>query len=91
MILVARIIHYIFSLYTLGLLVYVVCSWFAHPDAYRFRLWLSRWYEPLLAPIRRAIPSPRFGCTAFDLSPILLFIGLSLVKGLLLSLLVPPF
>lgn len=91
MILLARLVHYLFSIYALGLLAYVACSWIAHPDAHRLRLWLSRWYEPLLAPIRRAIPAPRLGCTAIDLSPILLFIGLSLAKGLLLSLLAPPF
>lgn len=91
MMFVARIIHYAFSIYELGLLAYVVCSWIADPDAHRFRMWFSRWYEPLLAPIRRAIPSPRLGCTAIDLSPILLFIGLSLAKGLILSLFIPPF
>jgi YggT family protein len=91
MMFVARVIHYAFSIYTLGLLAYVVCSWIVHPAAQALRLRLSRWYEPLLAPIRRVIPPPRFACTAVDLSPIILFIGLSLVKGLLLSLLVPAF
>lgn len=89
--LIARVIHYAFSVYELGLLAYVVCSWSAHPSAQRFRLWLARWYEPVLLSIRRLIPALRLGYTAVDLSPIILFIGLSLVKGLLLSLLVPPF
>jgi uncharacterized protein YggT (Ycf19 family) len=86
-----RLIHYAFSIYALGLMAYVVCSWLVHPDANRLRLWLSRWYDPLLTPIRRVIPAPRFGYTAIDLSPVVLFIGLSLAKGLLLSLLIPPF
>ena len=87
----ARIIHYVISIYELGLLAYVLSSWIAHPLAHRLRQWLSRWYEPLLAPIRRVIPAPRFGYTAIDLSPLLLFLGLSLIRGLLISLLVPPF
>jgi len=91
MMFIARIIHYMFSFYELGLLVYVLCSWIAHPSAQRFRLWLARWYEPVLLSIRRFMPTLRFGYTALDLSPIVLFIGLSIVKGLLLSLLVPRF
>lgn len=36
--------------------------------------------EPLLAPIRRIIPSPRIGMGYLDLSPIVLLILLSLVQ-----------
>ncbi|WP_136081977.1 YggT family protein [Pontiella desulfatans] len=89
--LLARLVHYGFGLYNLGLLAYVLCTWFAHPAADGLRSWLSRWYEPLLAPIRRWIPSPQFGCTAVDLSPLVLYIGLGLLKSAILSLLVPPF
>ena len=91
MMFIARIIHYAFSFYKLGLLAYVLCSWIAHPSAHVLRLKLARWYEPPLLAIRRHVPALGLGSTAIDLSPIILFIGLSLARGLLLSLLVPPF
>lgn len=91
MMFVARIIHYAFSLCELGLLAYVLCSWIAHPTAHALRAWLARWYEPLLIPIRRLVPALRFGYSAMDLSPIILFVGLNLVRVALLSLLIPPF
>ncbi len=90
MIFLARLVHYGFTIYTLGLVLYVICSWLAHPNATSLRLWLARWYEPLLKPIQRVVPPIRLGGSAIDLSPILLLIGLSLLKGLLLSLLMPP-
>ena len=91
MMLIARITHYAFSLYELGLVAYIICSWIAHPTAHAVRLWLARWYEPLLVPIRRLVPAPRFGYTAIDFSPVILFIALALLKSLIISLLVPPF
>ena len=89
--LLARLIHYGFSIYELGLLVYVFCAWVAHPAAHRLRMGLARWYEPVLAPIRGFIPLPHIGRAAVDFSPVILFIALSLLKNAVLSLLVPPF
>lgn len=89
--LLAKIIHYGFGIYNLGLLAYVLCSWFAHPAAHAVRAWLARWYEPLLAPVRRWIPAPQLGYASVDLSPVVLFIGLAMLKSALLSLLLPPF
>lgn len=89
--LLAKVVHYGFVLYNLGLLVYVLCSWFANPTAHAVRSWLARWYEPLLAPIRRLIPASQFGHVSMDLSPILLFLGLALLRSALLSMLLPPF
>ena len=91
MILAAKVIHYTFSIYQLSLLVYIVCSWIAHPSAHNLRLWFAQWYEPLLVPIRRLMPAPRFGYTTIDLSPIILFIILIFAKGLLISLFISPF
>ncbi|MBN1672818.1 MAG: YggT family protein [Kiritimatiellae bacterium] len=90
-IMIARLIHYAFSVYQLGLLAYVVCSWIAHPTARSVRLWLARFYEPLLIPIRRVVPALRTGHTAIDFSPLILLIGLALARGLLISILLPPF
>ena len=89
-ILLARLVYFGIGIYNLGLLAYVLCTWFAHPAAYRLRSWFARWYEPLLVPIRRWIPVPQFAHVAMDLSPLVLFIGLGLLKSAILSLL-PPF
>ncbi len=37
--------------------------------------------EPVLGPIRRAIPPVRFGSMGLDLSPIIVFIGGQLLLG----------
>lgn len=87
----AAIIHYACSFYQLALVIYVVSSWIDHPSAETVRSHLARWFEPLLQPIRRSVPEVRIGYQRLDLSPILLFVGVALMKSLLLSLLVPPF
>ncbi|WP_372845639.1 YggT family protein [Pontiella sp.] len=86
----ARLVHNAFAFYELGLFAYVVCGWFLHPVAHRLRNRLARWYEPLLGPIRSHVPELRFGMAVMDPSPVLLFLGLAVLKGLLLSILVPP-
>lgn len=91
MLLLATIVHYAFGVFALGLLTYVVCSWIDLASARRLRLWLARWYEPFLAPLRRAIPAPMIGHSAVDLSPLLLYIMVVILKRLILSLLLPPF
>lgn len=87
---IAVIFHYAFSLYELGLLAYVICSWIPHPSTFAFRTWLAQWYEPVLTPIRRKIPAPRWGVTAIDLSPIVLYFGLGILKHVVFSLFVWP-
>jgi uncharacterized protein YggT (Ycf19 family) len=87
----ATIIHYACNIYQLGLVVYVVCSWIDHPSADTVRDYLARWFEPVLGPIRRTIPAIRTGYQQIDLSPIILFIGIAVLRSLLLSLLLPPF
>jgi YggT family protein len=39
--------------------------------------------EPVLAPVRSLIPPVRTGAMAFDLSPILVFVGIILVSGVI--------
>ena len=87
----ARLVHYAFTMYELGLLAYVIAGWILHPAAHRFRRKIGQWYEPLLVKIRSFVPLPRFGMAVVDISPVILFLGIALVRGLVLSLLVPPF
>lgn len=37
--------------------------------------------EPVLGPLRRAIPPVRLGMAALDLSPIIVFVGIRLICG----------
>ncbi len=87
----ARGVHFLFTVYELGLVVYVVSGWILHPAASRFRQMAGRGYEPLLARIRSFVPGIRVGLSVIDLSPVVLFLGIAVVKGLVVSLLVPPF
>jgi YggT family protein len=72
--------------YFLVLLLRIVLSWFPlQPDgiaAQLFGLTITL-TEPLLGPLRRALPPVRFGSVAIDLSPIIVFVGIRIVQGLL--------
>lgn len=39
--------------------------------------------DPLLVPLRNVLPPLRTGAVAFDFSPILLFLGIAILRGLL--------
>jgi YggT family protein len=81
-----QIISFLLQLYLLILLGRIVLSWFpisgAGPMAglQRFCYALT---EPVLSPIRAVLPPVRFGAVGIDLSPIILFFGLSIIIGLL--------
>lgn len=81
------LVNLLFSLYELGLLVYVLCAWVVHPAAGMLRLRLAVLYEPALVPIRRWLVSPRVGDTYIDLSPLFLYIALGLLHRLVVAIL----
>jgi YggT family protein len=74
----------VLNLYLLILFAAIVLSWFplepGSPMAsvYGF-LW--RLTEPLLGPIRRAIPALRIGGFGLDLSPFIVILGIQIVRG----------
>jgi YggT family protein len=70
------------SLYTLVLFVRVVLSWFPSNGGALsvVRDWTGRVTEPLLGPIRRALPS----MGGLDLSPVVLILVLQVVRILIL-------
>ena len=41
--------------------------------------------EPLLGPLRRALPPLRLGTVAIDLSPIVVFVGIRILQGVICS------
>ena len=74
------------NLYVLILFAAIVLSWFplepgsAMASVYGF-LW--RLTDPVLSPIRRAIPALRIGGFGLDLSPFIVIVGIQLIRGLI--------
>jgi len=72
------------NLYIIVVFARVLLEWIRvpgdHPVA-AVRRALAAIVDPLLNPLRRVIPPLRFGGGALDLSPIVLFVVLSIVAG----------
>ena len=81
------VIDFIFGVYTTGLIVYVVLSWFKSPEVIRVRKWLSRFYDPLLEPIRSRL-KPFTRDWPVDISPIILLFGIALLERVAFMVLV---
>ena len=80
------IICSLIQLYVLLLVVRVVMSWFPispNGPAETVAGFLYMVTDPVLVPLRRLLPPVRMGAMALDLSPIVAFFGLSLLRGLL--------
>ena len=77
------------NLYVFAIFARVLFSWIPlSPDSpvMVVRTWLVRITEPVMGPLRRALPAVRLGRAALDLSPIVLIIGLQVfVSGMLLN------
>jgi YggT family protein len=79
---IATIIDYIIRILMFLVLVYVVLSYFMDPY-HPVRRRLGTWVEPILAPIRRLLPT----IGMIDLSPLVLIVGLQLLNILIQSIL----
>ncbi len=80
------LICWLISAYMIVVLLRIVLSWF--PISYGSPLvpvarGLSAVTDPVLDPLRRAIPPVRLGAMALDLSPLLLIVGLSLLQRII--------
>jgi uncharacterized protein YggT (Ycf19 family) len=80
------IICTILQLYSLAVLAWVILSWVQvpsdHPVA-KIQLLLDRIIYPLILPLRRVMPSPRVGGAMLDLSPIVLLLGIAILRGII--------
>ncbi|MGO1922577.1 MAG: YggT family protein [Jeotgalicoccus sp.] len=63
--------NFVWPIFTWGLIIYILSSWFPALRESAFGEFLGKVYEPLLEPFRRMIP-PLGG--VLDLSPIILII-----------------
>ena len=71
----------IIDLYSLIVLGAVILSWVHLPSGNPVVQFVNRLTEPLLQPIRRALPA----MGGLDFSPVVLLVGLQIVKRLLSS------
>lgn len=72
------------QIYTFAIFARVLFSWIPlAPDSpvTVVRTWLVRITEPVMGPLRRALPAVRMGRVALDLSPIVLIIALQVLVG----------
>ena len=78
-----QIICWILQIYFLAVLAWVVLSWVqvssVHPLG-RVQVFLDRIIYPVILPLRRVLPPLRLGGMALDLSPLVLMLGISLLR-----------
>lgn len=80
------LICWLLTAYLVVLLVRIVLSWFPISRGSPMEAVASVLYaltEPILGPLRRAIPPVRFGAMALDLSPLIVFFGISFLQRLI--------
>jgi YggT family protein len=74
------------TLYVILIVVRIVLTWFPlDPDGALATIagFLFVITDPILGPLRRAIPPIRLGSAAIDLSPIIVLIGLQILQRIL--------
>tara|TARA_B100000287_G_C20218387_1_gene617006 strand:- start:67 stop:336 length:270 start_codon:yes stop_codon:yes gene_type:complete len=69
-----------YRFFSYALFLWIILSWIQvsqdHPIG-QLKLVLDRFFDQLLAPIRKTIPTLRIGIAGLDLSPIVLILGLN--------------
>jgi len=77
------IICLLLQIYFLAVLAWVVLSWVqvssVHPLG-KVQVFLDRIIYPVILPLRRVLPPLRLGGMALDLSPLVLMLGISLLR-----------
>jgi YggT family protein len=80
---VLSLIDSLLLLYFYAVFAWVILSWIrvssTHPMG-RVQMFLDRIIYPVILPIRRVIPPIRIGGGALDLSPIVLLLGVQLLR-----------
>jgi YggT family protein len=75
------ILSFAFDAYTLVVLVSVICSWLRLADDHPVIRFTSALTEPVLAPIRRFLPS----MGGIDISPMVLLLALHLIRRFIVA------
>ncbi|MGO2879530.1 MAG: YggT family protein [Halomonas sp.] len=81
---VAAIANAILKIYFFALIVMIILSWVAPNASHPGALLVMQLVEPIMAPVRRVIPP----LGMIDLSPIVVFIAINLLDGLVVGSLI---
>lgn len=79
-----HIVCYLINLYLIIILIRIILSWIPIRYGSPLEGFASLMYaltEPVMGPLRRAIPPLRVGHMAIDLSPLIVIFGLRIVAG----------
>lgn len=79
-----QLILTLFRLYEVMVIVRVILSWVQVESYHPVIKFIYNMTEPLMAPIRNLLPTERIG---IDFSPLIILLGLELVKNALVNLL----
>ncbi|SHE47552.1 YggT family protein [Ferrithrix thermotolerans DSM 19514] len=74
---IQSLIRSLLELYVIVIVVQIVLSYFPSPPEsalYKTQMFLSRFTEPVLAPVRRVMPRIGSGPMTFDLSPLVVIL-----------------
>ena len=75
---IGGLIGHIIGIYEIVIIVRIVLSWVPHNVHHPAAVFLYKITEPVLAPVRRVIPS----IGGIDVSPIVVFIGLHVIGNI---------
>ncbi|SDN29739.1 YggT family protein [Vreelandella arcis] len=81
---VASLANAILKIYFFAMIVMIILSWVAPNASHPGALLIMQLVEPIMAPVRKVIPP----LGMIDLSPIVVFIAINLVDGLLVGSLI---
>jgi YggT family protein len=81
---VREVLCLLLQIYWFVLLLHVIFSWVPRPPEpiVPFVLGVRRLVEPVAAPLRRVIPPLRLGGVALDLSILILFFGVIILRSI---------
>jgi YggT family protein len=81
---VREVLCLLLQIYWFVLLLHVIFSWVPRPPEpiVPFVLGVRRLVEPVAAPLRRVIPPLRLGGVALDLSILVLFFGVIILRSI---------
>lgn len=81
------LIDLLVSVYSLGLIVYLILCWMRNTQTQKAREWLAHFYDPILGKIRAIAKPLRVGNHWLDIAPVILLFGLMVLKRLVVYLL----
>ena len=82
------VITWIFDVAILVFVIRALLSWVDAPPYNLVVKFINRVTEPILKPIRKVVPLLRFGHVMIDLSIIAVFLGLSVLKWVIITSLI---